>query len=395
MHDLTIISNLNIADGIGKQGVGLLSCLKNDLDINTLLIQPANYKDIPKELMPIVAKPFDNKFGKVSFWTYILGINENLVPLHQSLKSQIKIAYSMFESDNIPDFWSKILNEYYDMVVVPDEWLVDVYQKSGVKIPIFVLPLGIWLEDFLAQPIKEKRNDVFTFGMTGSLIGRKNHLKLLKAFVDVYPNHIKNVKLKIHGRFGPLQQEYEKEVEKFLYSNSAELNVEYSFKPFSQKEYLEWFKSLDCYVFPSMGEGFSITPREALALGIPTIATNNTAQQTICKTGYIYSIPSTYQKPAKYEYFGNKIIGNAYDCDIDDIKKALQFIPKNYDEYLQKAKNGREWVKQYLWSELKQKYLSLIKPKNITFGTHNEITNDCLTISNKTLYNKYCKVFGK
>ena len=164
--DLTVISNLNVADGIGRQGLGLLSCLKDDLNINTLIIPPAQYKDVSKDLLPIVAKPFSGQYGKVSFWTYILGLNENLISLHSSLKSQIKIAYSMFESDAIPKFWAKILNDHYDLVCVPDEYLVDVYKTSGVKIPIFVLPLGIWLKPFLnSEKIQRPRNS-FTFGIS-------------------------------------------------------------------------------------------------------------------------------------------------------------------------------------------------------------------------------------
>src|SRR5690606_1798913 len=126
-------------------------------------------------------KPF-NGFGKVCFWTFILGTNENVIQLHQSITSPLKISYSMFESDAIPPLWVNILNSFYDMVVVPDPYLISVYKNSGVKIPIFVLPLGILIEDLLKIPLKEKIGDPFVFGMSAGFWERKNHIKILRAF---------------------------------------------------------------------------------------------------------------------------------------------------------------------------------------------------------------------
>lgn len=387
--DLTIISNLNVADGIGRQGLGLLSCLKDDLNINTLILPPTNYKDVQKDLLAIVAKPFNQQYGKVSFWTYILGLNENLTSIHSQLKSDIKIAYSMFESDAIPKFWTSILNNYYDLVCVPDEYLVDVYKNSGVKIPIFVLPLGIWIELFLNSPRIERPRKPFTFGMSAGFYERKNHLKLLNAFANKFANS-ENFQLKLHGRFGPIKSKIELEVARLNL-----FNVELISKPFSQQEYLEWFKSIDCYVYPSMGEGFSITPREALALGIPTIISNNSVHKTICKTGFVRSVRSAKKVAAVYELFGGKV-GNCFDINQDDLEKEMIDIskPNNYIQAVKHTNIALPWVRQYLWSELKPFYLTLIKPDLILRSNKNKINKNSLEIEDKNLYEKYCKTFN-
>lgn len=387
--DLTIISNLNVADGIGRQGLGLLSCLKNDLNVNTLIIPPPQYKDVSKDLLPIVVKPFSGQYGKVSFWTYILGLNENLVSLHSSLKSEIKIAYSMFESDAIPKFWTKILNDYYDLVCVPDQYLVEVYKNSGVKVPIFVLPLGIWLELFLSSERIQRPRKHFTFGISAGFYERKNHLKVLKVFANEFGNN-SDFKLKLHGRFGPIKSKVESEVARLNLNN-----VELVSKPFSQQEYLEWFKSIDCYVYPSMGEGFSITPREALSLGIPTIISNNSVHKTICNSGFVKSIPARKKIPAIYELFGGQV-GNCFDVELGDLQKAMVDMSTSevYSDWTEAVKSAKDWTKQYLWSELKPFYLSLIKPKLILKSNKNSINQNSIEIEDKKLYEKYCKVFG-
>src|SRR5271157_2747979 len=110
--DLTIITSVLSSDGIGRQGIGLITALHDQFRINTLQFPPSVYKDIPRDALKVLIKPF-NGCGKVSFWTYILGLNEQTIQVHQSLSSDIKIAYSMFEADLIPELWTKILNEYY------------------------------------------------------------------------------------------------------------------------------------------------------------------------------------------------------------------------------------------------------------------------------------------
>ena len=385
--DLTVISNVLMADGIGRQGIGIISAIHDKLNVNAYQLPPKIYKDIPSEVLKIFIKPF-NGFGKVSFWTSILGVNEEFIRIHKSISSKLKISYSMFESDSVPELWVKILNEYYDIVVVPDIFLVSVYKNAGVKIPIFVIPLGILIEDLLNVPLKNKVNDVFTFGMSAGFWKRKNHIKLLKSFNKEFGNDPK-FKLKLHGRFGPYKNEVEKAVKEFNLNN-----VEFNCNSFSVKDYNKFMEEIDCYVFPSMGEGFSVTPRETMALGKPCIVTNNTSHQTICNSGYVIPLISNKKTPAVYEVFGNKTIGNFYDCNVDDLSKLMKNVVNNYDKYLQQAQYGREWVKQYLWSELQPIYLNLFKPTNIELSKTNNITSQIFQTDNKILFNKMKDLFN-
>lgn len=384
--DLTVATNVLLYDSIGKQGIGLIQTLYDDLSINTLKFEPQLFHGITDaRLMSILLKPL-NEYGKVCFWTYILGLNENIIKSHEAIKSPIKIAYSMFESDAIPPLWTKILNKYYDMVVVPDPWLVSVYRSSGVTIPIFVLPLGIMLKPEWFEKSYPK-NKVFTFGMTAGFWERKNHIKTMQAFADTFGNSA-DVRLKIHGRFGSYRDKVE------AYHRHLNLpNIELVSGMLSQEDYAKFMESIDCCVFISKGEGFSIIPRECLALQKPCILSNNTVHQTICQTNFVLPIKSDKKVPAYYEVF-HKNIGSFYDVDIQDVALAMKEVYHNYDKYQEKTKGGREWTKQFLWSELKPRYLSLVRPNSIEFGETNEIFADRLQTNSKPLYHKYKKVFG-
>jgi len=379
--DLTVVSNIAMADGIGRQGPGIIGAVHDSLKVNALQLGQPNYKNISKDVLNVLIKPFDG-FGRVTFWTYILGLNENMVAQHKNIASPIKIAYSMFESDAIPKLWTNILNSYYDMVVVPDEYLVSVYKSSGVKIPIFVIPLGIMVENLLERPLKTKVNDPFTFGMSAGFWSRKGHIEVLKAFAKSFGNNPK-FRLRLHGRFGPYKIEVEKAV------SAAKLNnVELLTSPLSPSEYDDFMDSIDCYTFPSMGEGFSITPRETLALGKPCIVSNNTCHKTICNSGFVVPLPANTKVPAVYEVFGNQTIGNYYKGSTNDLSKLMEDVSSNYDEYLAKASGGREWVKQYLWPNLKPIYLNLFNPKSIQLDTNNHIDANSFKTNDKVLFNK-------
>lgn len=388
--DLTIATNIMLSDGIGRQGIGLIQTLYNDLSINTLKFEPSSYKGITdSKTLAVITKPL-NTFGKVTFWTYILGLNRNIIPTHEKINSDIKIAYSMFESDAIPKLWTEILNKYYDILIVPDKWLVQVYKSSGVTIPIFVLPLGIILKDeWLHKTHTLNKENVFTFGMTGGFWERKNHIKTMHAFADAFGSETK-VKLKIHGRFGP----YKNQVIKAYQDMRSPSNIEIISHVLDSADYNNLMESIDCYVFISKGEGFSITPREAIAMGKPCILSENTAHRTICESGFAISIKSNTRIPAYYEVFGQQI-GNFFDCQSSDVTKAMLDVYNNYDTYQKKVQNGgQDWVKQYLWSNLKNKYMSIIKPQRIVLSTTNQIHETHIETNSKILYSKIKKVFS-
>lgn len=386
--DLTVVTNVLLSDGIGRQGIGLIQTLYDDLSINVLKFEPILFKGInDSKTLAILTKPF-TQFGKVTFWTYILGLNNNIVPSHQKIDSDIKIAYSMFESDAVPKLWVQILNKYYDILIVPDEWLIRVYKSSGVTIPIFVLPLGIIVKNDWLQT-KHTKNEVFNFGMTGGFWERKNHIKTMQAFSDCFKNNNK-VRLKVHGRFGPFK---DKVIEAYKKLGSPN-NIEVITSMLNTNEYNKLMEGIDCYVFVSKGEGFSITPREAIAMGKPCILSKNTAHQTICNSGFVVSVEANIKTPAYYEVFGQNI-GNFFDCKTDDVSKAMVEVYHNYEKYQEKVLNGGPaWVKQYLWNELKQRYLTIIKPTKIELGNKNEIYATHIETNSKPLYVKYKKVFN-
>lgn len=390
--DLNIVGFILSSDGLGRIPLLIIDCLKDyDLKINFIPTRKINL--ISPDTSLAIQRILNNdssKIGNVALYTDILSYPGESHYKFIPQNCYIKIAYSMLESSEIPKQWSSILNNYFDAVVVPDKWLIDVYKKSGVKIPIFDLALPIKLEDFLNKTTKNNANFPFVFGNTCALEDRKNYIRLIEAFNRAFGNS-SEVVLKINAR----RSDGFFEILRKKVDELGLKNVQLTVKVLSHQEYINFMQSFDCFVSLSRGEGFAIPPREALALGIPVIISDNTAHSTICKTGLVKPVDSNIIVPAIYSVFGGKQIGFNFDCTVEDSSQALKDVYNNYSMYLKKAVQGREWVKQYLKDNIQKKYLSLAKPEKIIFGDKNIITDNYIVTDSKSLYEKYEKIINQ
>lgn len=383
--DLTIVGFIDLSDGVGRQSLELLDAFKQDFSISFLPTRPSKLNDVSSSLKRLLRQKY-RPLGKVVIFEDLLwwpGEYKYRKMIDSGAEQSIKIAYSMVESSKIPGEWVLILNEHFDAVAVPDKFLIDVYQKSGVKIPIFELPLGLDLSPLLEISLKAQPHHPFVFGNLSGCNDRKNQLLLIRAFAKTFGDN-PNVKLRINCRAG------EKEVSNAITAELEKLgqsNILFTQFRLEKSEYLRLFQEIDCYVNISKGEGFSIQPREAMVLGIPVIATNNTAQQTLCESGLVKTVSCSQKELAIYPW--GDYYGHFSSCTLEEVANALKNVYENYDAYLQKGTEARAWAAQYQYKNLKPLYESLIKPKKIILGSENKITSTCLMTTSEKLYHKY------
>lgn len=386
-YDLTVIGRVQFADGIGRHAIEIMDTIADSLKVNFLSMCGnfgcIDFKDVPGSIQAIIQTPF-NYCGSVSLYVDSLGFSIARF-MQKVASSKIKIAYSVFEATRIPMRWVFTLNKNFDAVVVPDAFLEEVYRNCGVEIPIFVLPLPIYIDKFLEKPLKAMPDKPFTFGMSAQFLQRKNHMLLLEAFVQEFGNN-PAVRLYLHGRNGDnkIVQDLHNKIKKSGCKNAFIVQ-----KSLGADGYIDFLSSLDCYVFVSSGEGFSITPREALACGIPCILSDNSAHRTICKTSYLASVPALVPQRIRFSKKYKDNYGYLFSPTVKDVRKALRDVYNNYGYWLEKAYQGREWVKQYQPENLKAKYVSLIKPKQVLLGDRNIVESDYIMTSSRQLYQKY------
>lgn len=398
-YDLTIAGFVEMADGLGKQSVELIESLQDGYRLSFVHTRPPRPSDVSRlstSTRTILETSGIKRPGRVLlYFDAVCPLPKDETPTVQFWKRlgleerdsrQIRMAYSMFESSRIAENWVYYLNSCFDLVVVPDEFLVKVYKDSGVTIPIFVLPLGVDLHEFLEAPMKGMPHRPFVFATFGTCDPRKNQLLLVRAFYDAFGND-PHVLLKLCWRHAT--SEYRSAVLAEIAAKKM-TNVLIEEGPVDKREYVRRFSTIDCLVNITLGEGFSIQPREAMALGIPVIVSNNTAQATICGSGLAEGVPATVAQPARYPFPG--AFGVQYACTVDDVAQSLRRVYQQYDQYLSLGPQMRQWAAQYDYPALRSLYERLVHPSRVICGETNGFISDGLVTTSRALAAKYRKV---
>ena len=109
---------------------------------------------------------------------------------------------------------------------------------------------------------------IITIGTVGRMHGVKDQLTLVRAFIALLKAHselIGQVNLILIGD-GPLKQQA------IALLENSQL-IDYTWVPGEREDIAEIMRSLDIFVLPSQAEGISNTILEAMATGLPVIAT--------------------------------------------------------------------------------------------------------------------------
>ena len=290
---------------------------------------------LDKEEREMFAKPFEKRR---------IGIIE-ATPEHFYLNDcEVKIANTMAETDEIGPKWVAALNSMH-YVIVPNDFYRRVFKKSGVFVPIKVIPHGIDTKRFrYFERIRRKRPE-YIFGSCGFLNDRKAVFELIRAFSSEFNNN-EPVKLRLHSTDPDLG----------YYSNVIDKRIEITTEIWGFKKLVDWYHDLDCFVFPSKAEGIGYPPREAIATGLPTILTNYSGLEDIAHLGITLQ-PAGFTKSNPME----EQPGNWAKIDIQELMGAMRHVYENKDAALAMGKQYSKVIhKNYSWESSAEKLVEFL-----------------------------------
>lgn len=252
------------------------------------------------------------------------------------------VCYTPFETDSAPVSWLLPLRGM-DEIWVPSQHNKDAYVRAGLnKNKIFVIPHGVDTSRFNAsiQPLEYNRGE-FNFGSIFDWTERKNPVALIRAYFNAFTND-EDVTLTIRTfwRF-PIEKtkEYIKSevdiIKRGFTGRTKFPRILFWFDPMDEDVMPNFYKSFDCFVLPTRGEGFGLPLLESMACGVPTIGPSwggNTEfmndDNSILVGGNVIPIEDQRFLRLQPQYAGQKW----FDIDEGALSKAMRWVYDNRKE---------------------------------------------------------------
>ena len=261
-----------------------------------------------------------------------------------------KIGYTMLEVDGFPPEWVRQANRM-DEVWVPSAFNREGFLRCGLRRPVHVMPLGVDAHYFhpaiVAHPNPAGE---FVFLSVFEWGERKEPWLLLKTFNDVFTaSEPVRLVCKIMNRDPSIKL---KEEIRQLELRASGGKISYLFNlEFPHQQLGSLYRSADCFVAASRGEGWDMPLMEAMACGVPAIATDWGAHTEFVHEGigYPLRIQGTVPAVAKCPYYA----GFSWaDPDSEHLRHLLRHVYENRDQARSRGlAAAREIAQRWTWPQ--------------------------------------------
>lgn len=213
-------------------------------------------------------------------------------PAQQELEDRYRVLYTMMETETVHPSMIRLMNDQYQEVWTPTRWNGEVFKKSGLTLPVRMMPLGV------NQHVYRPGNGSELPGCTLLSTKRAGDEEVPKGFIFIYcflPSFRKGLDVLMPA----FEEAFGNDPEVSLvlavthrtsYLTDPDLDVpKTSYKSriytltgnYTEREMARLYRSCNAYVTASRGEGWNLPMCEAAACGLPVIAPRNTAHAEI------------------------------------------------------------------------------------------------------------------
>lgn len=359
-------SAIGTDNGYGKSGIMIAEALSDIPDLDLYVLNNGYISSDISTVSPKLRKLVKKDLSKIDcfYIQYWPGFNCRKI-------SQRQILYSMLEGTRIPAHWVEKINANVERCIVPCKAQKQAFIDSGVNVDIEIIPLGLKEEDYVYK--RREVSDEFIFGLEGTLTFRKGPDLAVDAFQKAFPkDKYPNVGLYIKTRPMkglPFGKTLEIKDGSLIVNDDPRIIV--ITETWSHETLIsEFYDKINAYLFLSRGEGWSMTTVQAMACGLPVIATDCSGIQDHLNDEVGYLVPTNIVdvpngmvwdkggiRPAEsLEEYGLKGIGYPMDlqaenqqwweADIDKAVEILRHVYENQKEAIEKGKKASKYIRE-------------------------------------------------
>lgn len=258
----------------------------------------------------------------------------------QQVPGRCKVGWTMLEVTGLPASWVDGCNAM-DEVWVPASFNVETFRRSGVHVPLRVMPLGIDVDYFHPGIAGFRPTDRFTFLSVFEWGERKGAELLLRAFAEEFDTADDAILMVSVYNRDPGVHVYD-EVAKLNLRPGAPIVVLLN-PEFAPYQMGALYRSADCFVLPTRGEGWGMPVLEAMACGLPAIATDWSGPADFLHddVGYPLAVSRMIKARAKCPYYTGF---DWADPDFDHLRSLMRHVYEHPEEAAAKGRAAAEAV---------------------------------------------------
>jgi len=272
-----------------------------------------------------------------------------------------KILWVVFESDRLPQLWLEQIRAH-DQVWTPSDWCRDVLLAHGLDAKkLRVVEEGVDQRVFQPEPISHAG---FVFLSVGKYEARKSIEETIEAFVAEFPaSRDPSVKLWLKADY-PDQPARAALLRECV---APDPRIRIISDRLADPDMARLYNSADAFVFPSKAEGFGLPCIEAIACGLPMIATDYSGQSTILKNIQGLFAPVDYRLAPIDDIDYRTFYGRDYDGEdfgqwaqpsIQSLRHAMRTIYQEHAAWRERGLQASNIIRSRLsWDQIGTKVL--------------------------------------
>lgn len=240
------------------------------------------------------------------------------------ISGSLNVGFTMYEAEHI-DPTAVLACNAMDAILVPSELNRVVFSKSGVQVPVFVVHPSM-----TSAPSDRIPHEKFVFYSVFEWnTPHKDPKSLLSAYLlEFGPEEpvLLRVKTFERTRIGAIESDVQK-IKKELGITRAP-KIELVIGSLTNSEMWDYYGRADAYISSHHGEGWGMPIWEAMATGLPTIATGYGANMEFMRQENSY--------PVSYSYDPKRMWAN---IDVQDLRKKMRQV---YEDQEASKKVGQQ-----------------------------------------------------
>jgi len=274
-----------------------------------------------------------------------VAIHINTADRFMPIEGKFNFLFSMYEAEHIPATFAVGANKA-DHIIVPCNHNKKLFEKY-TDVPVSVCHEGCNPDIYTYVERDFPKIRPFRFLWVGAPNPRKGWEEILTGWWGAKLANKPEIELYLKTTLGGVKE--------------SKANVIYDSRNLSLKELVKLYHDAHCFILPTRGEGWGLTLTEAMATGLPCIATKYTGTADFFDSYVGY--PIRY-KMKQFNHQHYKLQTFQAVPDVEDMVLLMNHVYHNYKEALRKGRKAADRIRhKFTWPKAAERLVEIVREK--------------------------------